>query len=49
MKDNGIFQVVKIALTNTKKDKERYLLHKSMYLMPVLWTVLCILSRRTAN
>jgi hypothetical protein len=43
MKDNGIFQVVKIALTKavstssyTKKDKERYLLHKSMYLMPVL-------------
>ena len=43
MKDNGIFQAVKIALTKavsttpyTKKDKERDFLHKSVYLRPVL-------------
>lgn len=48
MKGNGIFQAVKIALTEvastttyTKKDKDRKAMPKMAYLKAVLLTVLC--------
>jgi len=53
MKDNGIFQALKIALTEavstrtyTKKDKEHYFVHKSVYLKRLSKLYLAFSSKR---
>lgn len=56
MKGNGIFQAVKIALTEaastrtyTKKDKDREAIPKMAYLKAVLLTVLCRFKCKDEN
>ena len=56
MKGNGIFQVVKIALTEaastrtyTKKDKDHEAMRKLAYLNPVLLAVLCCFRCKDKN
>ena len=56
MKGNGIFQAVKIALTEaastriyTKKDKDRETMPKMAYLKALLLTVLCRFKHKDKN
>ena len=56
MKGNGIFQTVKIALTEaastriyTKKDKDRETMAKMAYLKAVLLAVLCCFKCKDKN
>jgi hypothetical protein len=56
MKGNGIFQAVKIALTEaastriyTKKDKDREAIPKMAYLKAFLWAVLCCFKCKDKN